>query len=144
MKVAHVPAPIAENWQWQEQGAAGTWARHGSCMLRGSAARRRVELERHAKGVRPTCRCCAPAVSPLTVPEPYRVWGGLSETERQQILNEHSEAGPAEHRQRPPRRRRDVFRAVACSGGETGCAGDEVHDWRCPPAAVSVVENMRR
>ena len=98
VKVAHVPAPIAENWQWQEHGACRNLGTARFFHAEGERGPRRVRLERAAKAVCATCpvlRTCREHA--LTVPEPYGVWGGLSETERQQILNERSGAGPDEH-----------------------------------------------
>lgn len=89
MNVARVPAPIAENWQWQEQAACRDLGTARFFHHDGERGPERARLERAAKAicatcpVRLTCRTHA-----LAVPEPYGVWGGLSETERQQILRD--------------------------------------------------------
>ena len=95
VKVAPVPAPIAENWQWQEHGACRNLRTARFFHAEGQRGSQRAQLEHAAKAVCATCpvlRACRKHA--LGVPEPYGVWGGLSETERQQILN-HSPGDPA-------------------------------------------------
>jgi WhiB family redox-sensing transcriptional regulator len=82
-----LPSPVAEIWDWQLHAAC----RDLSTSLffhpeneRGSA---RNQREERAKAV---CREC-PVMAQcrehaLRVREPYGVWGGLTETERQQLL----------------------------------------------------------
>ncbi|GAA2520151.1 WhiB family transcriptional regulator [Pilimelia columellifera] len=85
--VRRLPTPVAEAWDWQ---------RHSACRGRDSArffhpegergaARRR--REDRAKAICAACpvrrRCLEHA---LQVREPYGIWGGLGEGERNRIL----------------------------------------------------------
>jgi WhiB family redox-sensing transcriptional regulator len=88
-----LPAPLDENWNWQEMGAC----RSANVELffhpefeRGPNRARRVA---QAKALCLRCpvidQCREHA---LTVQEAYGTWGGLDEMERRQILSRH-EAG---------------------------------------------------
>jgi WhiB family transcriptional regulator, redox-sensing transcriptional regulator len=84
--VSRLPGPIADVWEWQLAGACrGTDAAvffhpEGE---RGSA---RLARERAAKAICAACpvlRECARHA--LTVREPYGVWGGMSEEDREAV-----------------------------------------------------------
>ena len=85
--IRRLPSPRADAWDWQLLGAC---RRVDSDLFfhpeneRGPARARR---EAAAKAVCHRCpvlaRCRTHA---LTVREPYGVWGGMSETEREEIL----------------------------------------------------------
>ena len=83
---SHLPGPVLDVWEWQFDGAC----RESEPSIffhpdgeRGSARRRRAEA---AKAVCATC----PVISAcrehaLRAREPYGVWGGLSEEDRQRL-----------------------------------------------------------
>ena len=82
-----LPTPLTETWDWQVQatcrGMDSAYFFHPE-NERGAA---KVERETRAKEV---CRRC-PVIEPcrrhaLAVQEPYGVWGGLSESERDEIV----------------------------------------------------------
>lgn len=84
--ISRLPGPVADLWEWQLQGAC----RKADTSLffhpegeRGPARRNRDSA---AKAICVTCpvlqRCRAHA---LSAREPYGVWGGLSEDEREAI-----------------------------------------------------------
>lgn len=86
-EVGKLPNPVAENWDWQV--AAACRGLDASMFFhpdneRGRSRRRREE---EAKSICATCpvsrQCLAWA---LSVREPYGIWGGLSATEREEIL----------------------------------------------------------
>lgn len=88
VEIAHQPGPVAELWEWQYEGSC----RRVSPEVffhpegeRGPARRRRDE---RAKQVCFECpvmqQCRAHAISAR---EPYGVWGGLTEDERQRLYN---------------------------------------------------------
>jgi WhiB family redox-sensing transcriptional regulator len=82
-----LPVPVTDIWDWQMRGACRGM---DSALFfhpeeeRGPA---RAGREAHAKQICSSCpvlvRCRAHA---LAVHEPYRVWGGLSEAERDEIV----------------------------------------------------------
>ena len=85
--IDHLPGPKADLWDWQL---------HGSCRGQDSATffhpegergRARSLREARAKAI---CRSCPVLMQcrshALKVGEPYGVWGGLSESERNEIL----------------------------------------------------------
>ncbi len=85
-EISRLPGPVADIWEWQLQGAC---REHDTDLFfhpegeRGSARRRRDET---AKAVCAACPVLAQCRShALAVKEPYGVWGGLSEDERNAI-----------------------------------------------------------
>jgi WhiB family transcriptional regulator, redox-sensing transcriptional regulator len=83
-EISRLPGPVADVWEWQFQGTC----RHVDPAVffhpegeRGPARRRRDDA---AKAVCATCpvvnQCRQHA---LTVREPYGVWGGMTEQERE-------------------------------------------------------------
>jgi WhiB family redox-sensing transcriptional regulator len=82
-----LPGPVSETWEWQLQAACrgmdSSFFFHPE-RERGPA---KAQREQRAKEV---CRHC-PVIEPcrrhaLAAQEPYGVWGGLSEGEREQIV----------------------------------------------------------
>ena len=85
--IRRLPTPVAEVWDWQL---------HGSCRGEntslffhpdGERGRARAQREMRAKEM---CRSC-PVITQcrshaLAVGEPYGIWGGLSESERELLL----------------------------------------------------------
>lgn len=91
--IRRLPGPVTDRWDWQLRGACRG---EDSALFfhpegeRGSA---RTNRERNAKLI---CRRC-PVLTEclrysLTTREPYGVWGGLSETERTELLTENRTA----------------------------------------------------
>jgi WhiB family transcriptional regulator, redox-sensing transcriptional regulator len=82
-----LPTPVAETWEWQMEAA---------CRGMDSALFFHPEKERGSaraareEGAKQVCRRC-PVIEPcrrhaLAAQEPYGVWGGLSESEREEIV----------------------------------------------------------
>ncbi len=82
-----LPGPIADLWDWQLRGACRGADSAQFFHPDGERGPSRARREARAKSVCRTCpvraECAAHA---LAVREPYGVWGGFSETEREQIL----------------------------------------------------------
>lgn len=86
-KTVHELSPIAEHWEWQNQGEC---RKHDSELffleenLRGPDKQRKIIA---AKAICSPCpvkdKCLQHA---LSTPEYYGVWGGLSEEERAEIM----------------------------------------------------------
>lgn len=82
--LAHPPNPAAHLWDWQQQGLCRVLP---SEMFfhpdgeRGKARRRRIEQAKALCATCPVMRACREHA--LTIREPYGVWGGMSEDERQ-------------------------------------------------------------
>lgn len=84
--VHRLPGPVTDRWEWQGRGACR--GRDSAQFFhpdgeRGSSRARREEAAKQVCGgcpVRPEC-----AAHALTVREPYGVWGGFTEAERERI-----------------------------------------------------------
>lgn len=91
--VSRLPGPNADIWDWQL---------HGSCRgenpdiffhPEGERGPARAARERAAKAICATCPVIAQcAAHALSVREPYGIWGGLSEDEREDIYNSKKSA----------------------------------------------------
>lgn len=87
-ELSRLPGPVMDHWEWQYEGAcreaepATFFHPEGE---RGSARRRRDEAAKAVCGACPVLQQCRDHA--LAVREPYGVWGGLSEDERNAILN---------------------------------------------------------
>ncbi|HEV7209083.1 MAG TPA: WhiB family transcriptional regulator [Mycobacteriales bacterium] len=83
------PPAISEHWEWQLQGACRQADGELFFHPYGEREPSRSRRERDAQAVCARCpvlvRCRAYA---LAAQEPYGVWGGLTETDRQHILAE--------------------------------------------------------
>jgi WhiB family transcriptional regulator, redox-sensing transcriptional regulator len=90
-EISRLPGPVADLWEWQYQGAcrgeesATFFHPEGE---RGSARRRRAAVARAICGTCPVIEQCRRHA--LAVREPYGVWGGLTEEDREQILSRRS------------------------------------------------------
>jgi WhiB family transcriptional regulator, redox-sensing transcriptional regulator len=82
-----LPGPNADIWDWQLQGLCRGVDSSVFFHPDGERGRARLQRERRAKEMCRTCpvmaQCRAHA---LDVGEPYGIWGGLSETERELLL----------------------------------------------------------
>lgn len=83
-ETAQQPGPVADLWEWQYQGACRTaspevfFHPEGE---RGPARRRRDERAKQVCGTCPVLLPCREQA--LSAREPYGVWGGMTEDERQ-------------------------------------------------------------
>lgn len=82
--VAHPPTPAAHLWDWQQQGTCRVlppemfFHPEGE---RGKARRQRIEQAKAICATCPVLQACREHA--LTIREPYGVWGGMDEEERQ-------------------------------------------------------------
>jgi WhiB family redox-sensing transcriptional regulator len=87
VNVERLPMPIMESYDWQNEGACRDVEPDAFFSPEAERGLRRVRREEAAKAL---CARC-PVIDvcrehALTVQEPYGVWGGLSESERQELL----------------------------------------------------------
>jgi WhiB family transcriptional regulator, redox-sensing transcriptional regulator len=85
-----LPGPNADLWEWQVQARCRGVDSSVFFHPEGERGRARVRRELRAKEV---CRLC-PVITQcrehaLGVGEPYGVWGGLSESERDLLINQY-------------------------------------------------------
>ena len=82
--ISRLPAPQLEVWEWQLQGACRAYDPALFFHPEGERGPRRANREAAAKAVCASCpvlqSCRAHA---LSVREPYGIWGGMSEHERE-------------------------------------------------------------
>lgn len=79
--------PVGEHWEWQHSGLCRT--RSPELFFHPDGERGAVKRAREARAVR-LCGAC-PVIEQcrehaLALPEPYGVWGGLTEQERADIV----------------------------------------------------------
>ncbi|WP_109472808.1 WhiB family transcriptional regulator [Ornithinimicrobium cavernae] len=87
MHEASLIQPLGAEWDWQHEGLCRT--RSPELFFHPDGERGSVKRAREARAIA-LCQAC-PVISEcrehaLTVPEPYGVWGGLTEEERAEIL----------------------------------------------------------
>ena len=85
--VRRLPLPVAEIWEWQIRGACR--GMNSDLFFHPERERGPARAEREARA-KTVCRAC-PVIRQcrdhaLAVQEPYGVWGGLSESERDEIV----------------------------------------------------------
>src|SRR5690348_3477137 len=85
--LTRLPGPVAELWEWQQYAACTGLGTERFFHPDGERGQRRAAREAAAKAV---CRGCpvlaACARHALRVREPYGVWGGMTESEREEII----------------------------------------------------------
>ena len=85
-EITRLPGPVADRWEWQLHGACRTVDPETFFHPEGERGPRRRNRDAAAKAVCATCpvvlQCRAHA---LKVREPYGVWGGLTEAERESL-----------------------------------------------------------
>ncbi|HLS44250.1 MAG TPA: WhiB family transcriptional regulator [Ornithinicoccus sp.] len=86
--------PVGDDWEWQHEGLCRT--RGPELFFHPDGERGSVKRAREARA-KALCQEC-PVIThcrahALGVPEPYGVWGGLTEEERQDILGVADERG---------------------------------------------------
>lgn len=79
--------PVGEDWDWQHEGLCRT--RSPEVFFHPDGERGSVKRAREARA-KQLCAAC-PVIEQcrehaLSVPEPYGVWGGLTEEEREELL----------------------------------------------------------
>ena len=85
--IRRLPAPIVEHWEWQLQGACRGADAAVFFHPEGERGPRKLAREAAAKAVCAECPVIAACAShALATREPYGVWGGLSEDEREEII----------------------------------------------------------
>lgn len=87
--VARLPKPVSETWDWQLRAACkdlGTSVFFHPENERGSARARREQRAKEVCQQCPVLRQCRRHA--LEVHEPYGVWGGLGERERQALISD--------------------------------------------------------
>ena len=94
-EVMRLPGPVSDRWDGQLQGACRQGSPETFFHPEGERGSKRRNRDDHAKAICSACpvltRCREHA---LAVREPYGVWGGLSEDERERIYAEHPPALP--------------------------------------------------
>lgn len=85
--VRHLPGPVSDVWEWQLHGACRGLDTEIFFHPDGERGPARSGREEAAKAVCASCpvraECAAHA---LRAREPYGIWGGLSEADREEIL----------------------------------------------------------
>lgn len=84
--ISRLPAPTADQYDWQFQGACRGEDPEAFFHPEGERGPSRAAREAKAKAICATCpviqQCAAHA---LSVREPYGIWGGMSEDDREEI-----------------------------------------------------------
>jgi WhiB family redox-sensing transcriptional regulator len=84
--ISRLPAPTLEVWEWQAQGACRGLDTQLFFHPEGERGPRRAHREATAKAICATCPVLvACREHALAVREPYGIWGGLSEHEREAL-----------------------------------------------------------
>ncbi len=87
-EVTRLPGPVADRWDWQMSGSCRAVSPETFFHPEGERGSKRRHRDDHAKAICGACpvivQCRAHA---LAVREPYGVWGGLSEEERERIYS---------------------------------------------------------
>ena len=84
--ISRLPAPQLEVWQWQLSGACRRYDPSLFFHPEGERGPRRANREAAAKAVCATCPVLlACREHALAVREPYGIWGGMSEHEREDV-----------------------------------------------------------
>jgi WhiB family transcriptional regulator, redox-sensing transcriptional regulator len=84
--VSRLPGAAQEHWVWQHRGRCRTLGVSLFFGADGERGSRREEREQEAKRICAGCPVLEPCRShALRVREPYGIWGGLTEHEREQL-----------------------------------------------------------
>jgi WhiB family redox-sensing transcriptional regulator len=88
VNVKRLPMPIMDSYEWQDDAACRDVAPDAFFSPEAERGMRRQRREEAAKALCTRCPVLdACREHALTVQEPYGVWGGLSESERHQLLH---------------------------------------------------------
>ena len=86
--ISRLPGPNADLWDWQLDGACRDEDTEVFFHPEGERGSARARREQAAKSICARCPVITSCAShALAVREPYGVWGGLSEDDREAILN---------------------------------------------------------
>jgi WhiB family redox-sensing transcriptional regulator len=83
------PRPLASDWDWQQEAACREFPTEMFFHPDGERGPRRKNRENAAKAVCASCpviQACRKQA--LALHEPYGIWGGLSEDDRLEIINQ--------------------------------------------------------
>ncbi|MFZ9693019.1 MAG: WhiB family transcriptional regulator [Candidatus Nanopelagicales bacterium] len=84
--ISRLPGPAAEIWEWQLDGACRGEDPEAFFHPEGERGPARANREARAKAICASCPVIAEcAAHALSVREPYGIWGGLSEDDREAI-----------------------------------------------------------
>jgi WhiB family redox-sensing transcriptional regulator len=87
-ETSRLPRPVADEWEWQYEGACRDLPSEMFFHPDGERGPRRRNRENTAKAVCASCPVIAACrAHALAVQEPYGIWGGLSEDDRLAIIN---------------------------------------------------------
>ena len=85
-EISRLPGPHAEQWNWQLRGACRSFGPEAFFHPEGERGHARKDRAAAAKNVCGTCPVLAQCRRhALRVREPYGVWGGLTEEEREAV-----------------------------------------------------------
>ena len=85
-EISRLPGPVMDLWEWQFEGACRDADQDLFFHPEGERGPSRLSRELAAKSVCARCPVIAQcAAHALTVREPYGVWGGMSEDDRESI-----------------------------------------------------------
>jgi WhiB family redox-sensing transcriptional regulator len=91
--ISRLPVPVSENWEWQLLGSCRGVDSELFFHPEGERGPRRANREAAAKAVCRTCPVVAACrAHALAVREPYGVWGGLAEHERELLVGQRHAA----------------------------------------------------
>ena len=86
--ISRLPMPIIEVWEWQYDGACRNEDPEAFFHPDGERGQNRARREAYAKSVCAACPVIAQcAAHALAVREPYGIWGGMSEEDRELIYS---------------------------------------------------------
>ena len=86
-ETSRLPRPVADEWEWQYEGACRDLPSEMFFHPDGERGPRRRNRENTAKAVCASCPVIAACrAHALAVQEPYGIWGGLSEDDRLEII----------------------------------------------------------
>jgi WhiB family redox-sensing transcriptional regulator len=98
-EISRLPRPVLSAWEWQEKGACRELPTEMFFHPDGERGPRRANREKNAKAVCATCPVIeACRQHALSVQEPYGIWGGLSEEDRQLIIERQARESSRESR----------------------------------------------
>ena len=90
-EITRLPGPVMDLWEWQYQGLCRDADPEIFFHPEGERGPAREARERAAKAVCASCPVIAQcAAHALAVREPYGVWGGMSEDEREAVYQRRS------------------------------------------------------
>lgn len=85
-ELSRLPGPVADLWEWQYQGACREATTEQFFHPQGERGASRRNRAARAKAICASCPVMAECRShALAVREPYGVWGGLTEEEREAV-----------------------------------------------------------